>query len=262
MKVLVKDIATYIEKIAPISLACEWDNVGLIIGNYDRVVKKIVVCLDLTREVLDFAIEKKANLIISHHPFIFKGVKRINMNESYGKLVEDIIKNDISVYAAHTNFDFTHNGLNDILAKAIDLHYPNSLYMGKSKDRIIGKIGELVEDSTFRDLVNKVRSRLNVDGVRAVGDLDKKVRKVAVFSGAFDESTLALLKNRVHVIVTGDLKHHVAMDILQKGLCAIDAGHFGTEYIFVDYVKKLLEQNFEEIDVFKLEGERDLFRYM
>lgn len=262
MKVFVKDVATYIEKVAPVSLACEWDNVGLIVGNYDRAVKKIVVCLDLTREVLDFAIEKKANLILSHHPFIFKGVKKINTSESYGKLLEDIIKNDISVYAAHTNFDFTHNGLNDILAKTIDLHYSNSLYVGKCRDRIVGKIGELVEESTFMDLVNKVRDKLKVDGVRAVGDLDRKIKKVAVFSGAFDESMLELLKNRVDAIVTGDLKHHVALDIIQKGLCAIDAGHFGTEYIFVDYVKKLLEQNFENIEVLKLKSERDLFRYM
>lgn len=262
MKVFVKDIAAYIEKVAPISLACEWDNVGLIIGDYNRVVKKIVVCLDLTREVLDFAIEKKANIILTHHPFIFKGVKKINMGESYGKIVEDIIKNDISVYAAHTNFDFTHNGLNDVLAKTIDLHYPNSLYMGKCRDRIVGKIGELVEDCTFKDLVNKVRGKLNVDGVRAIGDLEKRVKKVVVFSGAFDESMLEHLKSRVHVIVTGDIKHHVALDIIQKRLCAIDAGHFGTEYIFVDHVKKLLEQSFKDIEVLKLESERDLFRYM
>lgn len=262
MKIFVKDVAAYMEKIAPLNLACEWDNVGLIVGNYGREVKRVIVCLDLTREVLDFAIAKNANLIVSHHPFIFRGVKRINTSDLYGKLVEDVIKNDICVYAAHTNFDFTHNGLNDILAKSIDLHYSNSIYVGKSRDRIMGKVGEVVDELTFEEFANKVRDKLRLASIRVVGDLERQVRRIAVFSGAFDENMLDLVKNRADVIVTGDLKHHVALDIMQKGLCAIDAGHFGTEYIFVDYIRRVLAQNFESIDILSLDGESDVFRYM
>lgn len=262
MKLFLKDVAAYIEKISPVSLACEWDNVGLIIGNSDKPIKRIVVCLDLTREVLDFAIQKNANLILSHHPFIFKGVKKINTKESYGKMVEDIIKNDICVYAAHTNFDFAHNGLNDLLAKVIDLHYSNSLYLGQSKDRIVGKIGEVIGDKTFGEFAEKVKEKLNVDNVRIAGDVDKVVKRVAVFCGSFDENFLNLVTKRADVIVTGDLKHHVVLDIMQKGLCAIDAGHFGTEHIFVDYIKRLLTQNFDGIEVFALSDEKDLFKYL
>ena len=252
------DITKYMEKIAPVSLAMDWDNPGLIIGDAERKLESVVVCLDVTKDVVDFAIENRANLILSHHPFIFNGIKSINTKSYKGTLIEKIIKNDICVYAAHTNFDFAPNGLNNQLARKLDLRYDNSLFLGSDKERIVGKIGETIGTLKFSDFVENLKNKLNVSTVRTVGNLDRVINKVAVFCGAFDYSFLKIVAKRVDCIVTGDLKYHVAMDILESGLNAVDAGHFGTEYIFVECVKKLLEQEFSEIKVLTLDNEKDL----
>ena len=206
----VGDIARYIERIAPISLAADWDNPGLVIGNLEREIQSVVVCLDVTRSVVDFAIQNKASLILSHHPFIFRGVKSINTKYEKGLLIERLIKNDICVYGAHTNFDFAQNGLNSRLSKKVGLHYENSLFWGNDKDRIIGKIGETSKPMMFPDFINDLKNKLNIHNVRVVGDMNRTINKVAVFCGAFDESVLKVIEGRVDCIVTGDLKHHTA----------------------------------------------------
>lgn len=262
MKTYCKDIISYIEKIAPVSLACEWDNPGLLIGSTENEVKNVVICLDVTREVVDFAVKSNADLILSHHPFIFKGIKKINTNETKGELIEKLIKNDICVYAAHTNFDFAQNGLNNILAKKIDLHYANSLFMPGNKECTVGKIGELFNPVKFSDFIKHVKEQLNLSNLRVVGDMDKVIKNVAVFCGAFDEKLLDLVVKRADCIVTGDLKHHIALDMQQEGLNVIDASHFGTEHIFVAHFENLLKQDFPNINVLVLEDEKDSLIYM
>ena len=262
MKTFCSDIASYMEKIAPINLACEWDNPGLLIGDLDSEVKNILVCLDVTKDAVEFAISNNVDLMLSHHPFIFKGIKKINTNDAKGELIQKIIKNDICVYAAHTNFDFAPNGLNNLLAKKIDLHYSNSLFMGNNKECTVGKIGELFNPVKFCDFVQTVKRQLGVSNVRIVGDTNRIIKNVAVFCGAFDENLLKLAKKRADCIVTGDLKHHVALEIAQEGLNAIDAGHFGTEYIFVDYIAKLLQTDFPNINVITQDDEKDSLTYM
>ncbi len=262
MEIFCDDVAKYIEKIAPINLAMDWDNPGLILGDMGRKIKSVVVCLDVTKDVVDFAIQKGANLILSHHPFIFKGIKNINTKDQKGSLIEKLIKNDICVYAAHTNFDFAQNGLNNLLARKLNLHYENSLFFGNDKERTVGKVGELTNPLVFSEFIDYLKDKLNVKNVRAVGDINRSIKTIAVFCGAFDDSLLKVVAKRVDCIVTGDLKHHVALDILEYGVNAVDASHFGTEYIFVEYVKKLLEEEFQGINVLVLDSEKDSLVYM
>lgn len=262
MKTYCRDIVSYIEKIAPISLACDWDNPGLLVGNMDNEVKNVVVCLDVTREIVNFAVENDADLILSHHPFIFKGIKKIDTSETKGELIEKIIKNNICVYSAHTNFDYAQNGLNNILAKKIDLHYSNSLFKKENKDCTVGKIGELFNPVKFEDFIKHVKEQLNVPNLRVIGDMNRVIKDVAVFCGAFDESLLSLVCKRADCIVTGDLKHHIALDMRQEGLNVIDAGHFGTEHIFVEHFKKILKEDFQDLNVLVLGDEKDSLIYM
>ena len=262
MKTYCRDIVSYIEKIAPISLACEWDNPGLLIGNIDNEVKNVVVCLDVTREIVDFTVANGADLILSHHPFIFKGIKKIDTTETKGELIEKLIKNNICVYSAHTNFDYAQNGLNNILAKKIDLYYSNSLFMPGNKDCTVGKIGELFNPVKFDVFIKHVKEQLKVPNLRVVGDMNRVIKNVAVFCGAFDERLLSLVIKRVDCIVTGDLKHHIALDMRQEGLNVIDAGHFGTEHIFVEHFKNLLGENFQDLNVLVYEDESDSLIYM
>lgn len=117
----VKDIMTLMESWAPLSLAESWDNPGLMVGSIDRQVTGIVTSLDLTKEAVDYAMDTGSNMIISHHPLIFKGLKSIDLGSYQGQLLETLIKNDIAVYSAHTNLDIAQGGLNDMLASQLGL---------------------------------------------------------------------------------------------------------------------------------------------
>lgn len=117
----VKDIMTLMESWAPLSLAESWDNPGLMVGAIDRQVTGIVTSLDLTKEAVDYAMDRGCNMIISHHPLIFKGLKSIDLGSYQGQLLETLIKNDIAVYSAHTNLDIARGGLNDMLAAKLGL---------------------------------------------------------------------------------------------------------------------------------------------
>ncbi|SHK06953.1 Nif3-like dinuclear metal center hexameric protein [Tepidibacter formicigenes] len=117
----VKDIIKVFEKKYPKDLAYNWDNVGLMIGDLNSKVEKILVTLEATIEVVNEAVEKNVDLIITHHPFLFKGLKNINKNTPKGNCIYKLIQNNISVYSAHTNFDIAYNGLNDAIANILDL---------------------------------------------------------------------------------------------------------------------------------------------
>lgn len=116
-----REITSFIEEFAPLHLAESWDNPGLILGSYDQEIRRVMVCLDVTSKVVDECVKNKIDLIISHHPFIFKGLKRINNDDSKGKAIYNLIKNNISVYSAHTNLDFTFGGINEQLAELLCL---------------------------------------------------------------------------------------------------------------------------------------------
>ncbi len=121
MSIICKDIVSFMEELAPPHLCEEWDNIGLLIGSKNKKVEKILTCLDITRNVVKEAIEQKADMIISHHPFLFKGIKRIIPEDPKGELIYNLIREDICVYCAHTNLDFAENGLNYTLAKTLGL---------------------------------------------------------------------------------------------------------------------------------------------
>jgi dinuclear metal center YbgI/SA1388 family protein len=116
------DIINFMEEIAPIQLAESWDNAGVIVGSQDAIIEKVMVCLDVTSKVVKDAVERKVDLIISHHPFIFKGLKSINLDTPQGNAIHCIIANGISVYSAHTNYDYAPKGVNHQLAEKLELN--------------------------------------------------------------------------------------------------------------------------------------------
>ena len=136
-KMLIKEIVETIENIAPVALQESYDNAGLIIGNHDLEVEKVMLTVDVTEEVLDEAIEKKCGLIISHHPLIFSGLKKINGKNTIERIIIKAIIHNISIYAAHTNLDNVHNGVNAILAEKLGLKNTRIL---KSKSELLRKL--------------------------------------------------------------------------------------------------------------------------
>ena len=248
-----QDIIDYIEELAPVELAEEWDNIGLLLGGRQRSVSRILVSLDVTSEVLAFAVNKGVDLIVTHHPVIFGKINRICDDDIKGRQLYTAISNGISVLSAHTNLDYADNGVNEQLAAVLGLSELVKLGRGP------GRLGVLSKRMCLEDFVSYIKTKLEVPFVRVVGSAASGICKVGVFSGSFDNDLDTLLESDVDAIVTGDLKYHTALDARQAGLCLVDAGHFATERVILPYLTAGLTERFPEIEVIHFKQEADPF---
>lgn len=266
MNIKVSDINSFFEEKAPLFLAEVWDNVGLLLGSMDKEVHKVLVCLDVTKAVVSEAINLKVNMIISHHPLIFKGIKSICEDSPKGSVIYSLIKNNISVYCAHTNLDVADEGVNEQLAKCIGLTNLKNLREYKvekvsGKVYGLGRYGELEKPLSLTDLISLVKNKLSVDNIRLIGSIDRDIETVAVFCGSFDEDYSGFLKSKADILLTSDLKYHISADMKEMGLCVIDAGHFNTEKIIVPSLIKQLEKAFPQIVIKGSTVEVDPFKF-
>ena len=253
----INKIIDLIEAAAPKELAYPWDNVGLLIGGRDKEVRKILLTLDTDLYTVREAINNKCDMIISHHPIMFGGIKRIDFDTSEGEMINLLIKNDIAVYAAHTNMDAAEAGINSVLARLFELSDVKVLEECGDLTTGIGRYGNLKNEISFEELCSLAKKVLNTPCVRASGDMSKKIKKLAVASGSCAE----YIENAVHAgcdaIITGDLKYHETIEGTEKGICIIDAGHYPTEVIVKDIFAELLKNTDTELvyshqsDIFK-----------
>lgn len=240
MSVNVADIIKIMEEIAPPAMAEDWDNVGLMLGRRCKAVKKLLLALDITGEVVQQAIAQKADMIITHHPLIFRGLKRVTDNEWQQELLLTLAEKGIAVYSAHTNLDCVSSGVNDVLAKKLHLDNVDVL----DSDNGLGRIG-IVPACSLQEFAAMVKKILRADYV-AVGDAGKQVHKVAICGGAgSDLISLALLCG-ADTLITGDIKYHEAQQAVFSGLNVIDAGHQPTELPVMDDLADRLSQRFAQ----------------
>ena len=228
MLATVNDLVALLEELMPSSLAEDWDNVGLMLGRKGKTVKKILLALDLTKEVVEQAISQKADLIVTHHPAIFKKLKRVVDNDWQQDLLLTLAENGIAVYSAHTNLDCVSTGVNDVLAKLLKLDDADVL----DESNGLGRIG-VVETMPLADYAQLVKASLKADYV-TVGDAGKPVHKVAVCGGAGSDLIDIALAKGADTLVTGDVKYHSAQQAVFSGLNIIDAGHQPTELPVLD----------------------------
>lgn len=341
------ELVKKIENKYPVNLAYSWDNVGLLVGDFESEIKKILVCLEANEKVVQEAIENKVDLIITHHPFLFSKINKVNTKDLKGKLIHCLIKNDISLYSMHTNFDIAFDGLNDYFmeilgfedCKVLDVTdsetlYKLAVYVPVSHEQVvrdaicevgaghignysnctfningrgtfkpqedskpfIGEVGKLEEtqevkvetvvqgsilqktiskmlkshpyeevaydiyklenkgksvglgrystlkgETDLQALCEKIKMKLNMEHIRVVGELNTKIKKVAVVTGAGSNMVGLAKSKNCDVIITGDVKYHEAQDALDMGMCIVDCGHFDTENIFKDVMKRFLD---------------------
>jgi dinuclear metal center YbgI/SA1388 family protein len=359
------------EQFAPKQYAMPDDKIGLQLGTLQKDIRKVLIALDVTDEVIDEAIREGVDLIIAHHAIIYRPLAHIRTDSPAGKLYEKLIKHDIAVYIAHTNLDVVDGGMNDMMAEALGLsslknledihteqlkklvvfvpedHHQKVLdaifgagagwigdyshcsfniegtgtflpregtepYIGKpgQLERVkeirvetivpetverrvvqamlkahpyeevaydlypmdlkgrtfgIGRVGRLPEETTLKELVEEVKSKLEVTHVRVVGDPARSVRKVAVLGGAGGKYVRHALFAGADVLVTGDIDYHTAHDALAAGLAIIDAGH-NAEKIMKKRVAEILKEKLTAFkcstDVIASEVNTEPFRFM
>ncbi|MBM7701497.1 Nif3-like dinuclear metal center hexameric protein [Metabacillus iocasae] len=365
------EVIQLFESFSPKHLAMEGDKIGLQIGTLNKPIKKVMVTLDVLESVVDEAIERQVDLIIAHHPPIFRPMKNIVTDQPAGRIVEKCIKHDIAVYAAHTNLDIAKGGVNDLLAEALKLKETKVLiqtgaatlkklvvfvpkthadevrqaicaagagHIGEYSDctfnvegtgtflplegtnpyigeqgkveqveevRIetiipgeiqrkviqamqqahpyeevaydiyplenegdsygLGRIGYLENEMTLHEFSQHVKAQLDVEGVRVVGDLNSKIRKVAVLGGDGNKYVTSAKFQGADVYVTGDLYFHVAHDAMMMGLNVVDPGHHVEKVMkqgVVQVLKELFEKKKFECHIFVSEVDTNPFKFI
>lgn len=251
----VREIAEAVEQLAPKSLAEPWDNVGLMVGNLNQRVTTVFVCLDVTLANVRAAIECGADLIVSHHPLIFSPMRRIVEQDISGKIIRDLIRNEISVYSAHTNLDHADGGMNDALAERLTLNNVRRFTAEEAVSELgtptdnIGRIGTLEAPMALENFVDVVKHALSCKSIRYVGEPNSAVQKVALCSGSGGDGIYTAYRAGADAYVTSDIKHHEAQLAQELGINLIDAGHFETENIICSFMTEFLESRFSGLNV-------------
>ncbi len=227
----VQDIIDKLDSRSPIDSALDWDNVGLLVGNATKEVKSIYIALDATDEVISHAIDTGADMILTHHPLIFSGMKRITADDFIGRRVMSLIRNDISYVAFHTNFDVF--GMGDIAADTLGLRNAEPLDETE-EDEGIGRIGDIGKVITLRELAETTKKAFDISYVNVYGDLSANVCRIAISPGSGKSEVDVAVSKGADVLITGDIGHHDGIDAVAKGIAVIDAGHYGIEHIFID----------------------------
>lgn len=240
------DIANYIEALAPCNLACEWDNVGLLVGDMNKEIKKVLIAMDNDEYITAEAIELGADMIISHHPIMFAPIKRMTESDPQQRMIRRMCESGICHYATHTNMDCAVGGLNDYLAKKLGLA-DAFVIEDNSNGAGFGRMAELKEEKTLADMIKICEDNLNLDSVKYVGELNRKICRVAVNSGSGSDILGECISRGIDLLITGDLKYTPAREAYENGIAVIDAGHYGTEIIFTELMKNYLESKFEDV---------------
>lgn len=243
-----EDIAAYIEEKYPVILACDWDNVGLLVGDGKRKVSKVLIALDNDEHVTAEAEKIGADMIITHHPIMFEPIKRLTAADPQQRMIITLCRTGICHYAAHTNMDCAEGGLNDYLAEKLGLK--NTEILDKTAPNAgFGRVAELGGEKTLSDMIEVCEKSLNLSDVRYVGDLNRRIKRLAVNSGSGASALDLCIKNRVDLLITGDLKYTPAREAYENGIAVIDAGHYGTEVIFTELMQKYLAERFSDLDI-------------
>ncbi len=234
------DILKFMETVAPANTACDFDNVGLLVGDKDAKVSGILVSLDCFDEVIDRAEDLGANLIITHHPIIFSPLKSVT-DES---LVYKLIDKKISVISAHTNLDIADGGVNDALCSSLGLYDVKKI---NTHDGFSIRIGELDESEDPYGFARLIKEKLS-GGVKFVAG-NRDILKVAVCSGSGGDYLYDAIQAGADAFVTADIKHHLFIEAGRLGISLFDAGHFNTEDVIVAPLCKDISEAFPEIPV-------------
>lgn len=245
-----KKVIELLEKQSPKSYACDWDNVGLLVGREDKEIQKIYIALDATDEAIEEAIVNGADMLLTHHPMIFKGMKRVTQEDFIGRRIIRLIQNDMVYYAMHTNFDVM--GMADLAADYLGISDTRVLEItsvSETGEEGIGRYGSLKKEMTVRECCEEVKQAFSLENVKVFGDLERKVKTAAISPGSGKSVISNALQAGVDVLITGDIDHHEGIDAVAQNMTVIDAGHYGVEHIFIPYMEQYLKREAKELEI-------------
>lgn len=257
----VNNIIKEMELLAPTYLKEDFDNVGLMVGDKNKEVKKVLLALDCTLKVIEEAKKENVELIITHHPLIFKRPSSITTDTLQGKKIIELIKNDISLYSSHTNLDSVENGLNDTIVSILGFDNFKILEKNKRDDKAgLGRIVSLNESIQLEDLISKIKKSLNINNLRVVKGKDN-VNKIAIINGSGQDFIGKAVALGADCIITGDTTYHFASDYKEMEISILDVGHFASEQITFFNVMENLKEKFKDVEFITSTVEEDPFSF-
>lgn len=252
MIIKVKDIVSILEKKYPKNNAENWDNVGLLVGKLNQEVRKIQFSIDATENAIENAVKNGVDMIITHHPMIFKPIKSVTTMDILGKKIIKLIENKKSLYAMHTNLDSSKGGLNDYILHLLDVKESKIIDVNETDNEAgIGRIYTLSEKVTLEKYAEFIKKKLKIKNIRVICEnKEKSIRKIALINGSGMSYWRKVKSLGADLFITGDVGYHEALDAKEAGINIFDIGHFESENCFVELLSKELEKIGVEIIVF------------
>lgn len=237
-------IMNWFEELSPLRYAEDWDNVGLLLGDEEQEIHHIMIALDASDYVIEQAVVQKVDLLLTHHPMIFHGIKQMNNQSLTGRRIWKLASHQIACYAMHTNFDIK-GSMGELAGKKIHLQnaVPLEVTASEGEEREgIGRVGNLGMQMEVGAVVALVKQNFGLDNVMLYGDAKKKVSRVAISPGSGKSEISHALEAGAELLITGDIGHHEGIDAVDQGLIIMDATHYGLEHIFIDYMAEYIRK--------------------
>jgi len=249
-----REILDVLNRLADVSYACEWDNVGLLAGRRDREIHRVTVALDADDRAVEEAIAGGSELLLTHHPLLFSPVKRITDETPAGRRLLKLLSRDMCLVAMHTNFDIAPGCMASLAADRLGLTHREILEVTGQRDGMdygIGVVGTPRRGQTTPErLCVKVKEAFDLPRVQLYApEAPTAVTRVAVCPGSGKDEIPLALSAGAQVLVTGDITYHYAIDAVAEGLAIIDAGHYGLEHIFIPFMQDYLKRQLPQLSV-------------
>lgn len=251
--VTVQDVYSCLDSFAPVRYQMDFDNAGYLVGSRTSSVHCILAALDITDDVIAEAVERKADLIVSHHPLIFHPLKNIRSEDLTGRKILMLAKHDIAAICMHTNLDIAFGGVNDALMDILGAETTGLLEPAGTDDNGeplgCGRIGSLPKTIPLTEFLPYLCKKLPVSGLRYVSG-GKPVKKIAVCGGSGGSLLELAYENGCDTMITADIKYDRFLAAKEYGINLIDADHFCTENVVIPVIVEKLRSSFPSIDVY------------
>lgn len=235
-----REVIEILEGLSPVEYACDWDNVGLLVGRREKEIRRVMIALDASRRIVERAVEEKVDLLITHHPMIFSPVKRWTEDDFVSDKALMLAENGICYYAMHTNFDAV-GGMAELAAgpRFLKLSDVSPIEECGEPGIGMGRYGKLPNPMTAGEAAEYIKDRFGLSFVLLYQDAEQSGRRferIAVMPGSGKSDIRRVKACGYDLFLTGDIGHHDGLDAMDMGMTVIDATHYGLEHIFVSFL--------------------------
>ena len=262
---LVSDVRQFLDSFAPPVLAEEWDNVGLLVGDPQQRVERVMTCLTITPASCAEAVSKRADLIVTHHPLPFHPLRRLTTESTPGRLLLELIRAGIAVYSPHTAFDSAAEGINQQLAECIALEDIQPLVplpadgTGRTGS---GRRGRFASPLPLLETARRLRAFLKIGGLQAAGPDDAIISTAAIACGSGGSFLEHAIRQNLDLLITGEASFHTCLEAHSSGVHLLLVGHFASERFALEALAEFLARKFPNLTVWASDHETDPLRWV